>query len=206
MPVGSFASFAVLDLLLVMTPGADWAFAITTGLNGEAVVAAIAGLAAGYLVQAALVTAGVGALLAQSPAALSIITLAGAAYLLWLGLTVARRPAPVSTSQPPPVASPARGALRGVAVSGLNPKGFLLFFAVLPQFVVANAAWPLTVQLAVLGAFHVAACAVVYLSVAVAARGLLRSRPRVAKIIDRLSGFAMMLIGLALILERLLSG
>jgi threonine/homoserine/homoserine lactone efflux protein len=204
MPLGSFASFAALDLLLVMTPGADWAFAITTGLNGEAVVAAIAGLAAGYLVQAALVTAGVGALVAQSPAALSIITLAGGAYLLWLGLTVARRPAPVSASKPD--ASSARGALRGVAVSALNPKGFLLFFAVLPQFVVANAAWPLTVQLAALGAFHVAACGVVYLSVALAARGLLRSRPRVAEIIDRLSGVAMILIGLALILERLSTG
>jgi threonine/homoserine/homoserine lactone efflux protein len=205
MPLGSFASFAALDLLLVMTPGADWAFAITTGLNGEAVVAAIAGLAAGYLVQAALVTAGVGALVAQSPAALSIITLAGGAYLLWLGLTVARRAAPVSASKAPD-ASSARGALRGVAVSALNPKGFLLFFAVLPQFVVANAAWPLTVQLAALGAFHVAACGVVYLSVALAARGLLRSRPRVAEIIDRLSGVAMILIGLALILERLSTG
>jgi threonine/homoserine/homoserine lactone efflux protein len=53
----------------------------------------------------------------------------------------------------------------------LNPKGLLLFFAILPQFVVPKAAWPVPMQLAALGVFHVAACSVVYLCVALAANG-----------------------------------
>lgn len=199
-PLAAFASFAVLDVLLVMTPGADWAFAIAAGLEGNGVIAAITGLAAGYTAQAALVAAGLGALLARSAGALQIITITGAAYLLALGIAVIRRPAPIASQQP--IHSRLRNGLRGAAVSGLNPKGLLLFFAILPQFVVAKAAWPVAVQLAALGAFHVAACAAVYLSVALAANRLLASRPGAAQIVGRLSGATMILVAVALTLER----
>ena len=47
-----FAAFIVVDLMLVMTPGADWAYAITVGVRGGRVLPAVAGLAGGYLVQA----------------------------------------------------------------------------------------------------------------------------------------------------------
>jgi threonine/homoserine/homoserine lactone efflux protein len=81
----------------------------------------------------------------------------------------------------------------------------LLFFAILPQFVVAKAAWPVPVQLAALGVFHVATCSVVYLLVALGAHQLLRSRPRAARIVGRISGAAMILVALALTLERVIS-
>lgn len=204
MPFGSFVSFAALDLLLVMTPGADWAFAIAAGLKGDGVAAAVIGLAAGYLAQAALVAAGLGALLARNTDALRIITIAGAVYLLSLGITAIKRPAPITAAEAP-ARSPIRSGLRGAAVSGLNPKGLLLFFAILPQFVVAKAAWPVPVQLAALGVFHVAACSVVYLLVALGAHRLLRSRPRAARIVGRISGAAMILVALALTLERVIS-
>jgi hypothetical protein len=48
--------------------------------------------------------------------------------------------------------------------SGLNPKGMLLLFAVRPQFVARTAPWPVTLQLAVLGAVHIVAWGLVYLS------------------------------------------
>lgn len=204
-PFGSFASFAALDLLLVMTPGADWAFAIAAGLKGDGVIAAITGLAAGYLAQAALVAAGLGALLARNADALRIITVVGAAYLLSLGIAVIKRPRPIAATEQP-VLSPIRSGLRGAAVSGLNPKGLLLFFAILPQFVVAKAAWPVPVQLAALGVFHVATCSIVYMSVALGAGRLLRSRPRAGLIVGQVSGVAMILVALALTLERALSG
>jgi threonine/homoserine/homoserine lactone efflux protein len=202
-PLTAFASFAALDFLLVMTPGADWAFAIAAGLKGDGVIAAITGLAAGYLAQAALVAAGFGAVLARNADALHIITIAGAAYLLSLGITVIRRPAEIAGADQP-TRSPLRHGLRGAAVSGLNPKGLLLFFAILPQFVVAKAAWPVPVQLAALGIFHVTACAIVYLSVALAANRLLTSRPAAARIVGRVSGATMILVALALTLERVL--
>jgi threonine/homoserine/homoserine lactone efflux protein len=202
-PFAAFASFAVLDFVLFMTPGADWAFAIATGLKGDGVIAAIAGLAAGYVAQAALVAAGLGAVLARNAAALHIITIVGAAYLLSLGITVIRRPAQI-TSDAQPRRSPLRRGLRGAAVSGLNPKGLLLFFAILPQFVVAKAAWSVPAQLAALGAFHVTACAVVYLSVALGANRLLASRPAAARVVGQVSGATMIIVALALALERVL--
>src|SRR5262249_20110213 len=135
-------------------------------------------------------------------AALHLITLAGAGYLLSLGISIIRRPAELAAPDQP-TQSTVRHALRGAAVSGLNPKGLLLFFAILPQFVVAKAAWPAPVQLATLGAFHIAVCTVVYLSVALAANRVLASRPGVARLIGRVSGGSMILVGVGLGLERI---
>ena len=49
MPLEAFISFALVDVLLVLTPGADWAFAIAVGVKGDRVTPAISGLATGYL-------------------------------------------------------------------------------------------------------------------------------------------------------------
>ncbi len=178
-----FAAFIVVDVMLVMTPGADKAYAITAGVRGGRVLPAIAGLAGGYLVQASLVVAGVGAVLAESQSAMQFLTYLGVGYLLWLGVRVARGPVALPGENPGAVS-----ALRGAATSRLNPKGVLLFVAVLPQFVTRTAPWPVTVQLAVLGAVHIVACAVVYCCVAMGARRLLRSRPRAARIVAHASG------------------
>jgi threonine/homoserine/homoserine lactone efflux protein len=196
-----FAAFIVVDMLLVMTPGADWAYAITVGVRGGRVLPAIAGLAGGYAVQAGLVVAGVGAVLAESQSVMQLLTYLGAGYLLWLGVRVVRDPAPLAAGNPR-----AASAVRGVATSGLNPKGLLLFFAVLPQFVARAAPWPVTVQLAVLGAVHIVACGLVYFCVAVGAGRLLRSRPRAACMIGRGSGIAMIVIAVALVIERAVAG
>ncbi len=192
-----FAAFVVVDLLLVMTPGADWAYAISAGVRGGRLLPAIAGLAGGFVVQATLVVAGVGAVLAESQSSMQFLTYLGAAYLLWLGVRVARDPAPFAAENRGPVS-----ALRGAATSGLNPKGLLLFFAVLPQFVARTAPWPVTVQLAVLGVVHIVACGLIYFCVAVGARRVLGSRPRAACIVGRVSGVAMVVVAVALVIER----
>jgi threonine/homoserine/homoserine lactone efflux protein len=157
----------------------------------------VAGLAGGHLLHATLVVVGVGALLAQSDSAMEALTYAGAAYLLWLGTRVARDPAPVTAA-----GADSASALRGLATSALNPKCPILFFALLPQFVAHTAAWSVTAQLAVLAAVHVGACAVVYFGVALAARRLLRSRPRAAIIVSRASGYAMIAVAAALVIEH----
>ena len=94
-------------------------------------------------------------------------------------------------------------AAKGLGISGLNPKVFLLFLALLPQFTDPDADWPLAVQIAVLGLVHVASCAVVYPGVGTGARVVLRARPAAARVVTRFSGTAMVVIGVLLLVEQL---
>jgi threonine/homoserine/homoserine lactone efflux protein len=91
----------------------------------------------------------------------------------------------------------------GIGVSGLNPKGLLVFLALLPQFTNPRAGWPLTVQLAVLGLVFTVTCGLFYLSMGSLIRRVLAAWPGVARVITRVSGAAMIVIGLLLLVERL---
>lgn len=205
MPVSSLLAFWAVALLLIAVPGADWAFTISAGLRGRSVLPAVAGLVLGYAAVTLVVAAGVGAVVARSSAALTWLTVVGGCYLLWQGaLTVRHASAP---SAGPTAASAAGWAMvwRGIGVSGLNPKGLLIFLALLPQFADPHARWPLAVQLGVLGLAFMLTCAVFYACLGRLAHTLLRARPAAAVALGRLSGTAMVLIGGALIAERLAS-
>jgi threonine/homoserine/homoserine lactone efflux protein len=204
MAVGAVATFWAVSFLLVITPGADWAYAIAAGLRHRTVLPAVGGLLAGHLAATAVVTVGVAALVARSPLLLTALTVAGAVYLVWLGIgTLARRSAPRAATEQASV-SWAREAAKGAGVSGLNPKVFLLFLALLPQFTDPDADWPLAMQIAVLGLLHVANCAVVYTGVGTGARLVLRARPAAARVMSRFSGTAMIVIGVLLLAEKFL--
>jgi threonine/homoserine/homoserine lactone efflux protein len=95
-------------------------------------------------------------------------------------------------------------AARGAATSGLNPKGLLLFVAILPQFVDRHGGLPVAVQIGVLGAIHMGNCGVAYLGVGTLARNLLTKRPGAAHTITRAAGAAMIVLGTLLVLERAL--
>lgn len=210
MDSGTLLSFLLVDLLLVCVPGADWAYVIAAGLRGRSVAAAVGGLVSGYALHTVLATAGLAVLVAGSPALLTALTIAGAAYLVWLGWGVLRRPAvpEAGDSEVTAVAEDGRRVflrvfLRGAAISGLNPKGLLLYLSVLPQFLVTrDARLPVPAQTAVLGVLHMACCAAVYLTVGVLARALLGARPAAARAVTRTSGAAMLGIGTFLLLQR----
>jgi threonine/homoserine/homoserine lactone efflux protein len=205
MDTAALMQFLAVDLLLVLTPGADWAYAIRAALGREPLPAAIGGIVSGYVLHALLVTAGVGALLAGAPDARAALTFAGALYLIWLGAGALREPVALADELPAHARRPARAvAVRGLLVSGLNPKGLLLFFAVLPQFVRPQAPWPAAAQLALLGAVHVLACTTVYGVVAAGARSLLLARRRAASVLGTISGTLMAVIGAALTIEQAL--
>jgi threonine/homoserine/homoserine lactone efflux protein len=202
MPVATIAAFWGVSMLFVLTPGADWAYAIASGLRHRSVVPAVGGLLSGHLIATAVVAAGVATLLAGSPA---VLTVAGAGYLMWLGVGMLRHPAGVQTHPEAAQDSAWRQAVKGFGISGLNPKVFLLFLALLPQFVVATASWPVAAQIMVLGLVHVVNCAVVYTGVGIGARTVLRARPSAARWVSRISGAAMIIIGAVLIGEQVLT-
>lgn len=72
MSVESVLAFWAVSFLLVLTPGADWAYAIGAGLRGGTVLPAVGGLLAGHLTHLAIVAAGVAALMARSVTALTL--------------------------------------------------------------------------------------------------------------------------------------
>jgi threonine/homoserine/homoserine lactone efflux protein len=203
MAVSSLVAFWAVASLLIMVPGADWAFVLGSGARGRTVVPAVGGLVLGYAAVTVVVAAGVGTLVARSPAFLTGLTVAGGLYLMGHGArTFVRSSAP---GAPADGTGPSRGVLaRGMGVSALNPKGLLVFLALLPQFTDPHGSWPVAAQLAVLGLVFVLTCAVFYLCLGSFARSVLRARPAAALAVTRFSGAAMVVIGALLLAERLI--
>lgn len=205
MDVGLMMSFWGLSLLFVITPGVDWAYSISSGVAHRAgILPAVAGMLAGHLTATLVVAAGVVAVVAASPVAMTALTIAGATYLIWLGIAALRHPAPADLrGQAATVGARALFA-KGVGISLLNPKVFLLFLALLPQFASQSAPWPVGAQMVALGALHVANCAVVYLAVGYGAAAVLTQRPKAAQAVGIVSGVAMIGLGMALFVEAAL--
>jgi threonine/homoserine/homoserine lactone efflux protein len=211
MALDSVLAFWGVCALLIAVPGADWAFVVSAGLHGRSVVPAVGGLVLGYTGLTVVVAVGVGALVARSPAALTVLTVVGGSYLIWRGaLSLGRRPERMAQATPDSLtiatpAAPSAVVVQGLGVSGLNPKGLLLFLALLPQFADRHGSWPLPAQLALLGGVFTLSCGTFYLGLGAFVRTILSSRPAAIRTLIRVSGAAMMVIGAVLLAERLLA-
>jgi threonine/homoserine/homoserine lactone efflux protein len=190
--------------LLILTPGADWAYTIAAGLRQQSILPSVGGLIAGHTVVVLLVAGGVGALAAGMPVVLTVITVSGALYLVWLGVNMARRPS-VPLAAESSTASLLGQFARGLGISGLNPKVLLLLVTLLPQFVTSTSPWPVAAQILLLGSIHILTCAAVYLVVGAGARQVLGTRPGLARIVGRVSGVLVAAIGVFLLGEQLFS-
>lgn len=205
MMLSTFTAFWAVSILFVITPGADWAYVISAGLHDRAVPPAVTGLLLGHLAATIIVATGVGAVVASTPAALTVLTMAGAVYLLWLGINVLAYPPVPSTCVGQESRPWLRWVARGVSVSGLNPKVFLLFLALLPQFIDPATGWCISAQVIALGLVHVLSCGVVYLLVGFGSQTVLRTRPQATRVVSRFSGLAMIAISMILLAGQLLS-
>ena len=195
MTAGTVAAFWGVSVMFAMTPGADWAYAISAGLKHRRVSPAVVGMLSGHLAVTVFVACGLAAVMASTPGLLEVLTLAGAAYLLWLGVAMLRtRAAAVTEGVAELSGSWVREALTGFGVSGLNPKVLLLLMALLPQFTDASSNWPLWGQVVALGLLHIAGSFVVYMGVGTAARLVLRTRPAVALLVTRFSGCVLLVV------------
>lgn len=139
--------FLTAALLVNLTPGPDMLFvAGSSAVHGQrAGVLAALGVGAGCLLHVALAAVGLSALLATSATAFAAVKWVGAAYLVWVGISMlwARARADVSAGDEPAGAAPAHGSSRvfwqGAWTNALNPKVALFFLAFLPQFIVPGA-------------------------------------------------------------------
>lgn len=202
MSIAVLAAFWSVSFLFVMTPGVDWAYCISAGLHGRRVVPAVAGMLSGHFVATLVVATGIGSMLAGIPVAISLLTAGGSLYLLWIGVNLLIAQAAPIRSAPADSASPMRWYIKGFCVSGLNPKVFLLFLALLPQFCDPLSSWPMPVQLICLGLIHMMSCAAVYFSVGFGARKVSSARPGTANVINRSSGAAMVVAAVFLVAEH----
>jgi threonine/homoserine/homoserine lactone efflux protein len=137
--VHDFALFVASGILLNLTPGADTLYIVTraTTLGRKAGAVAALGIAAGCCVHIVAAGLGLSALLATSAVAFTAVKLAGAAYLIYMGVMLwrtgprSRKPA----AAPLPATALSRIFVQGALTNILNPKVALFFLAFLPQFV-----------------------------------------------------------------------
>ncbi|MEJ6550775.1 LysE family translocator [Corynebacterium sp. USCH3] len=201
--------FAVMSALLTLVPGADWAYVITTGARSRSVVPPVLGLASGYVLLVGAVAVGVGALVSTHPDILTVVTLVGACYITYLGVSTLRSlrgadGALLLTDE----GTPADGNdglrlyLRGMGVSGINPKAMLMLLVLLPQYLTPDG-WSSTTQTGLLGSIFILEVVVIYFGVALFARTLLLGRPRLNTAVTAFSGVLLTGFGIWLLLDGL---
>ena len=199
---GMVVAFWGVSMLFIMSPGADWSYAISAGIH-KRVLPSVTGLLFGHVLATLIVAAGLGLVLAQHPQALMVLSLLGAAYLAWMGWQMFRQPAAPSAGEQMDDTHWGRWCWKGFCVSGLNPKVLLLFLALLPQFIRPNQDSSITVQILALGLVHIISCAAVYFAVGLASQAVLSARPKAAWVVGKVSGVMMVGIALLIAFEQL---
>lgn len=199
--------FVVASLVLIVTPGQDMALVMSRSiaLGPRAGVATAAGVSTGLLGHTVLAALGLAAVLQASEILFTALKLAGAAYLVYLGIR-AFRAAPVSVDDAhPAVGTPLRSLFAQGALSNLaNPKIAIFYFSFLPQFLDPGAAHP-TLMLFVLGVAFAVLTFLVKAPIGYAAgmlSGWLRTRPAVQTWMNRATGCVLVGLGARLALDQ----
>lgn len=194
----TLALFIAATAALLLVPGPSVLFVVARSLeHGRGGgLASVLGVEVGALLHVAAATLGLSALLASSPAVLTVVKFAGAAYLIALGLR-SLRPRPRAQVEGSGAVSRRSLFRQGLLVDALNPKTGMFFLAFLPQFI-DPATGSVALQTAVLGLCFVALATIADTSYAIAAGAFakrLRRNPRMRERLDRGSGVAYVALG-----------
>ncbi len=194
---------AALAIAISPGPGIFYVAARTLAGGRSEGLASSFGTGLGGLVHVAAGAVGVSALVMASAEAFTMLKLAGAAYLVWIGLKTIREAR--QTFEAKAVTTGAARAFReGIVVEALNPKTAAFFLAFLPQFV-DPAAGPVWLQFLVLGLISVAlntAVDVVVALLASRARSIATARPTMLRRLRMAAGGLIAALGLALLFAR----
>jgi threonine/homoserine/homoserine lactone efflux protein len=203
-PTAHLLAFALLSFALIIAPGPNVLFVVSRSLQlGRAAgVCTALGGQIGVYVQVAAVAFGIGALVERSVAVFTVIKLAGAAYLIYLGVQAVRHRRSLAEALGATVQrkTPLRVLRDGILVGVTNPKVIVFFAAVLPQFV-DRAAGHVQLQMLLLGAIFIGIaviCDSTWALAAGTARAWLARSPRRLELIGGTGGLAMIGIGASL--------
>jgi threonine/homoserine/homoserine lactone efflux protein len=158
-PTRHLAAFLLTAYVLIVIPGPSVLFVVSRGvaLGRRAALATVLGNAAGLALQLLLVAAGVGAIIAESDTVFTALKIGAGAYLVFLGARTIRDRkvlALLAGADDPSPGSLGQIVREGVVVGATNPKGLIIFVAVLPRFV-ERSSGHVTSQLLILGAICV---------------------------------------------------
>jgi threonine/homoserine/homoserine lactone efflux protein len=155
---GRLAAFALVAFAIIVVPGPSVLFVISRGVahGRRAALMTALGNETGELVQVVAVAFGLGAIVERSITVFTIVKIAGAAYLVFLGVQALRRRRVLAEALA--IEAAPKGSRRifrdGFVVGATNPKTVILFTAILPQFVTRSNGH-VTLQLLVLGLMSV---------------------------------------------------
>lgn len=199
-------AFAGIAALVTITPGADTMLVVRSALvrGRRAGLATVVGVGAGLFVHATLSALGLSVVLVQSARAFDLVKLAGACYLVFLGLQSlwSARRGGAGADRPAEALGARRAFVEGLLNNVLNPKVAVFYLAFLPQFMApGDAVLPRSLLLA---AIHFGE-AVVWLTLiaffVARARGVL-GRPGVRRGLEGVSGLVFIGFGVKLAMAR----
>ena len=200
MSFGVWLTFAVAAVLISVSPGAGAVNTMSNGLQYgvRRAVPAILGLQLGYGAQILLVGAGLGAIIASSTLALSVIKWLGVAYLIWLGIQKWREPVITHSTETTTETSDRKRFWQSAFVNLTNPKATVFLVALFPQFLVAGE--PHGPQLATMGVTLILVDCLVMLGYALLASQLYRfmTTPRRQKRMNQVFGSLFVVAAVAL--------
>jgi homoserine/homoserine lactone efflux protein len=154
MLLSTWLAFFAAAWAISISPGAGAVAAMSAGLNHgfRRGLFTILGLILGIWTQVVVVGAGLGALVAASSTAFSVVKWLGVAYLIWLGISQWRAPARPLVAQAEGAVQVSRRSLvlRAWMINAVNPKGTVFLLAVVPQFMTLSQ--PLLPQYLIIGA------------------------------------------------------
>lgn len=209
--MSQFVLYVAAAFLLAVTPGPGIFYVAARTLAGGRAegVASSFGTGVGGMVHVLAGSLGISAVVLASADLFAVLKMAGAAYLLWLGVRTvlsARREKAASLDgmAPAPPVGPRRAFREGMLVEALNPKTAAFFLAFVPQFVDPGAG-PVALQFVLLGSVSVALNTLADVAVAFAAsrlRAEAAARPGLICRLQQASGTAMIALGLGLALAK----
>ena len=209
MDLASIALFFLAALAIALSPGPGIFYVAARSLAGgrDEGLASSLGTGLGGLVHVAAGAVGVSALVLASAEAFALLKIAGAIYLIWLGIRMIRQAGHQSQIAAGMHAVPTgvrRAFSEGILVEALNPKTAAFFLAFLPQFV-DPAAGPVWLQFLLLGLVSVVlntAVDVVVALMASRARSMAVARPSLLRRLRQGAGLGIASLGLALVFAR----